>query len=388
MRIFCIYLLLIVVLFLGENVAVTLGYGYNLMYAVLLLWGICLFRGFFLSDPLAKKGYGLALGTLMYTILLNFIDGSPGSRSIGLMLTISPFLVTIIKSNVDSYFDEKQKYKLWMIFISFFIIESLLAIAENLLSRHLLLYTNMEDWNYIDSGLGFRAFSIHGHPLTNSLVVATIMAFLLVGKFNIIFKYALWLLGFIALICFNSRFAIALSCLAFFILGLRAFFNSYSFVEKVIFIVVVIGGIWLVVHLLLSGWGARLLMLGLFEDSSSQVRIDNWNIFNKYSLWNFIMPTSMKGYETILHGSNIYGTLENYWLVIMIRYGLIFLIPYTISIVKYVRALFGHYTLFERCFLIMFFLILSSSNNSLSTSFIPLFVFLLCAYVFSPNVIK
>lgn len=296
---------------------------------------------------------------------------------------VSPFLATTIKSNVDSYFNDSQKSKLWVIFIFFFVIESLLAIVENLLSSHLLLYTNMEDWNYIHTGLEFRSFSIHGHPLTNSLIVATIMSFLLVARLNVIFKYSLWFLGFVALICFNSRFSLVLSCLAFFIFGLRAFFCSFCLMEKFLFLLLLLGGIGLVIYLLSLGWGARLLLFGLFDDSSSQVRINNWNIFNNYSLWNFIIPTSMKGYEMILQKSKIYGVLENYWLVIMIRYGLIFLIPYTLFTVKYVRALFSHYTLFERCFLISFFLILSSSNNSLSTSAMPLLMFFLCIYIFS-----
>lgn len=123
--------------------------------------------------------------------------------------------------------NEKVKRIVGKTLINYFFLSCLLAIIEKLLGMHLFEYAgNME------SGGNFRSYAFGGHPLSNAVTISTIMNYFWIAEIPLIKKIQYSLLGFIALFCFNTRFAIVvffcilLHLFVFFYKGERCFYKD------------------------------------------------------------------------------------------------------------------------------------------------------------------
>jgi len=76
--------------------------------------------------------------------------------------------------------------------------------------------------------------------------------------------------------------------------------------------------------------------------------------------------------------------IENFWILYILRFGIVVTAYFLFFYFKLGRELFRYYSRFEKIAVPAFFIILGSINNSMASNFTPLSVFLLCAYAYSP----
>ena len=98
------------------------------------------------------------------------------------------------------------------------IIETLKEIASTPEIKKYCYSSGFHLFEYSDSmklGASFRSFAFGGHPLANAVVISTIMNFLWITEISPIKKIQYSVLCFMALFCFNTRFAIVVTAFFF-----------------------------------------------------------------------------------------------------------------------------------------------------------------------------
>ena len=140
---------------------------------------------------------------LMLQILFYLFTGAEGFKStmsIGAMFVAGAMPVNKLRT--------RNIWKtIFYVFLSFYILECSLAIIERIFSTNLpILRVGESLWKGIDTAedSSFRSEALLGHPLQNALIVISAMSFILVSKLSINWKFGLWGLGFLALLCFNT----------------------------------------------------------------------------------------------------------------------------------------------------------------------------------------
>lgn len=234
----------------------------------------------------------------------------------------------------------------------------------------------------------YRSWALHGHPLQNALIVSTMMSFILFSGLKEQIKVPLWIMGYIAILCFNTRSSIVGNALIFGCYLLYTIFKDRTVRIKtkrhliVITIISLTGLVWLMNS---YGLGGRLLNMGLFDDSSAQVRVDTWSLFNYFSIEDFIWGISHLQYQRLLYVCDLFAT-ENFWIDWLLRLGVVFLVPFIVLYFIFVRSLYKGYSFVSKCFTAATFLLIASTNNSLSSTFVPTFVFVMSIFIFHPLV--
>lgn len=319
-------------------------------------------------------------------------DKSEGARFISLVIMSTPFYFASFpreKMISDNHHGYPQMWSGFLkLFLIFFVIETLLAATERVIG------TNIFGLRGFDSDLaqteftdGFRSCSLHGHPLQNALIVSTSMSFILISKLNVKMKMFLWSLGFFSILCFNTRSSIVGNALLFFVYALYLLRKGGSLKKQekrffyFMFVVILISGLILFFYM---GFGSRLMEMGLFDDDSAQVRLDVGNIFDFYPLESFLWGLDGDSYDLVLKVSGI-DILENFYLVFMLRCGFVFLLFYLFLYIRLIVSLYKGYDNFTKWYTGGAFILLASTNNSLSTTGISLFLFLMLIVIFNPH---
>lgn len=367
-----------------------LGIDYNTINALYLAMAIM-----FISLNkycMARKNRGVAVMVLI-TIAVGFIkmsvDTGPGSRHVAFTLMSAPIVFGCFPtfSSNKKFWDKASK-----IMFRFFLFETFLAIFERVTLYNVFPWgsNSSSDVLVIDNQAAgeFRSFGLLGHPLQNALSVCTMMAFILCSKNMKGSKKALlWLCGYFAIFCFNTRSSMVGAGLIMGVYVLKEYISNkkISFAKKNVMLVGVAVGIIAFIYAAIHfNIGSRLFALGLFDEDSSQVRVNTWNIFDYYDLASFLFGITQNQIDLVLFRSGIWTT-ENFWIDYMMSIGLIGLglviLGYTIGI----RKLYHGYRLFDVHITLASFLLIASTNNSLSASWIPLFIYMMTISSFSYN---
>lgn len=387
------YIIAVLILFVGTNVANTIGLNHDyLTFFVLLLSIIVIFNS--RSYKFRKTEVILILFITFYTIYKSIFDGSEGSRMLGFISLITPIVLlsfplsTVIRLRKGSktLFLNNEKFfsALFLILISFYITECSIAIMERVFKTNIFIYVDENYSSGFTSSIeGFRSISIHGHPLQNALIVSTIMSFLLISNLKPFFKYGLWFLGYLAILCFNTRSSIVGSAIIIIFYALMNIASkNVSFSKKLITITFVTISVFVGIFLILSTQlGDRLINNGL-DDSSSQVRIDIWKVFNNYDVNSLLFGMDFNSLEKLLIMNDLSAT-ENFWIDWTIRYGLMFLIPLILLYYFLFKKMLRSYYLKDKILILTSFILIASTNNSLSSSAVPLIVFIFCCLIFT-----
>lgn len=128
-------------------------------------------------------------------------------------------------------------------------------------------------------------------------------------------------------------------------------------------------------------FGSR-IFLGIMDNvGSTSTRIDVWNIFNYYSLEDFMYGLTPNQYNRIKIVSGITVT-ENFWIDYLLYMGVIFMVMLFIIYIWVIKRSYKTYNKFERFYTLVPFLLIASSNNSLSAAWIQLFTFLFSINLF------
>lgn len=378
--IFLFYLASFSLFFLGPNVLYSLGY-YNFsslskinpafllfVFALLLQINMTFFKE---RIELVTFVYMLGLSVMTYLLV--------GEAYIHESLTavIFPPLFLILLKRVDRFISWKN---LAGMVYAFFLINSIMAIVEFV--RGVIFFPILPGqkelffWGY------FRSMALKGHPLANSGITCLIMMFIMLYCKSNLKKSLLILLGFLAILCFNSRFTLVVSGLMF------VFFVVHEIIVpkvgirwKAFYVITVLGLISLTIYLFRMGWGSRLVEFGLVGDDSSMVRIEILNIFN-YGWTNFLTGMHPNDVKCILTSIGFRGIIENCWILLMLRYGIPFLLVAIVLYVVLFRKVLQGMNRWELSFVLIPWLAYTSSSNSIATGGMGICTFMLLIFIF------
>lgn len=338
-----------------------------------------LFICFFLAKT---KIYGAFEWAYLIAVLFISIFNIQTDREADMKMITTGFILPIFLSNyLNQFTDIKFKHLAQKSILIFYCTVCGLALVERLLSTNLLGY------NIEVSEDGFRSTSLCGHPLSNALLISISMSFILLS--NIKRKLELFFLGMVALLCFNSRSAMmywaAAAVLYYFYLV-----KSHNKLSKKYFYYLLFAGITVSVLMFSFGFGNRIVTMGAYDESSAAVRVAIFDIFNYYPISDFQFGYPAKDIQMIQYHSGIYGLIiENYWLLFLLRFGYIFTSILSVLMLVFMWKNLKGRRLFDIFYILAAFLVVSSTNNSLSTpnNGILLF-FVLCAFAFSNNTLS
>lgn len=320
----------------------------------------------------------LYLFFLIFVSVFNLRTG----RNVDMKMMTTGFILPIFLSNyLENFKDIKYKLIAQKGIVVFYCVVCGLALVERLLSV-IILARNIEV-----SEEGFRSWSLCGHPLTNALLISIAMSFILLSDMKR--KLELFFLGMVALLCFNTRssmmyWAVAAVVYYFYLL------KSHNKLSKKYFYYLLFAGIIVSVLMLSFGFGNRIITMGAYDESSAAVRVAIFDIFNYYPLSDFQFGYPAKDIQMIQYRSGIYGLIiENYWLLFLLRFGYIFTSILSGLMLTFMWKNLKGRKLFDISYILVAFLMVSSTNNSLS---VPnngiLLFFVLCAFAFSSKSFK
>lgn len=397
--------ILIFVLFFGYNVMCFFGIDSNPVYVALLI--ICFVLIFYTKSEANNNKLVLfsAIAIVCFGLYKTWTDTSDGSRFMSLMI-----MLPIVVYGALPYY-HKRNVTLWKeiesILIIAFLTEVGLSIFERIImynifphslsdlgnitgvgiSQYNQIVNNINDNKIVDQEdlIVFRSWGLHGHPLQNALIVTTIMTFILFSQMKLKKKLLLWFLGFIAVLCFNARFSIVVNIIVFFIFLIYTSSSDKDKTERKISLLFFTTIIFSTILYLMDSqsYGGRLAAMGLLDEHSAQVRIDTWNIFNNYTLMDFLFGHNYTEINQIFLVSDITAT-ENFWIDWLLRFGLIFLILYIVAYYYILKRLYINYQFPVSIITFISFIATASINNSLSVSWMPTFIYLLCIKIFDP----
>ena len=300
------------------------------------------------------KGNLYFLIFLLFLSSFNLITG----RNVDMKMMITGFVCPIIVYQfLQAYKTEYYILLAKKYLVYFYIAECSIAILERILST--TFFADITDANE-----SFRSFALIGHPLQNALCVSIMMSFILFSDLKR--KFLLFGLGLLSILCFNTRSSMLLwgmLSIVYWLFLIRR--NKTEFFHFSVYILA--GGCVLLFLMFVIGWGNRLFEMGVYDESSAAVRIKIFDIFQYYSLQDFILGFPSKELEFVYYNS---GTddliIENYWLMFILRFGIVFTIPLFIFMIKFLLLMLKDRSVFEKLFIVVSFLLLSSTNNSLS----------------------
>lgn len=330
---------------------------------------------------------------LLFSAYKLVTDTGEGTRTFLMTIIASPVIIAAFPAmeRFRSVLSFRRMWKnIWLIFVFFYLFETLMAIYERISGHMVFGWSSINNMtNVVDIG-DYRSTALYGHPLYNALMVSTAMTFILTSKLRPAYKFLLWGIGFGAILCFNTRGSIVANSL---ILGLYVLYTillnrrvNNSTKTSVMLAGAAVASIGYIV--LNTGYvGGRLLKMGLIDESSAQVRIDAMDFVMGRGLTSFLFGMNYHQYTDFLYVNRI-PALENFWLEYLMRFGLIFLIGYVLFYFFFLKSEMKNYKLFDKLLICGSFILIASTNNSLSTSFIALLYFFILIRLFNPASFK
>ncbi|MBC7696708.1 MAG: hypothetical protein H7141_14820 [Burkholderiales bacterium] len=290
---------------------------------------------------------------------------------------------------LSTLFKVQKKYRFFLqkVLLFFFIVECVLAIYEKIYTVNLFPYTTdlSENLEFQDNNnFEFRSSSLLGHPLMNALVVSIILGFIIISSIKAKYQFLLIILGFIALLSFNSRSAIivgVLLVLVFIFKIAREKKSKYIFLFFIttlfLFAFYFFGG-----YLLSYGFGGRLLNNKLL-DGSALTRIDVLNALSFISNEDFLLGNS-SNYVPVMKKLGAAG-VENSFIVLILNYGIVLSIALFIGYYFWIKDQLSVLKRNDKLIIIISFLFLGVTNNGLA-AYTPWIFFILCIFTFKPNI--
>lgn len=278
--------------------------------------------------------------------------------------------------------NEKKRQMVAGILIIYFLSNCSLALIERILGFHLFEYSDS-----MKLGASFRSFAFGGHPLANAVVISTIMNFLWITEISPIKKIQYSVLCFMALFCFNTRFAIVVTAFFFcvFILHLMRERGISFRIKQHVMSICFIMGIVFCFLISYTSFGGRLMNIGLYDDDSAGARLQVLLVFDKYAYSDFIWGMTLDETTELMHSSGIYGVInENPWLIFLFRFGLIFTIIMVTVFFLYFKQIIKGISFYEKSIIVLPMLFIISSFNSIGVDSVALSVWVLCCYAFLP----
>lgn len=387
-----IYLFLtLFTLFMAPNISGAIDLDYKIVQSISL--GISLFVIFFYGrlDNNFKEMNWLLVLVIFFALFKMYTDRGEGARMASLQVLGAPIMLSaywqITRGGHIHDGGVEVWSKIFKYIIVFFFCITLIALYERIVGTQVFGWSNTSSTlDYVGSA-DYRSVSIMGHPLYNALVVTIFISFILVSPLKPLYKFSIWIIGYAAILCFNTRSSIVGNALllAAYLLYMLFADRKLSAASKFFILFFACIAVALGAYLFFRvGLGGRLLEYGLFDDDSAAVRVDLWRMFDYVNYEKMLWGMPLEEIRMIMYRAGI-GIIENFWINILFSLGTVFFIPYVLIYVLLIRRMYKGWNWFNACFSAGAFVLIASTNNSLSSCFFALFFFLICIIVFSPD---
>lgn len=389
------YFAIILLLFLGINVLAKIGIfvefdsapvWQKILPSAYLIIPIGIYALITCKSVTSYKCECHLLFLFLFMLLSLYVKGSAGYIGI-INCNVFPVALSIVTCFYLSTNSLSRCKILYKIVISFYLIECSLSVFERIFEINIFPFLGSGTASILSYSSfmdGFRSTALQNHPLQNSLCVSILMAFILCSNIKIKKKLSLFFLGYLAILCFNTRGSIVLWGV-FFLVYLLFNLKKYKGNSRLTLIFVTVVGVLAMIYLILNyGLADRLIKNGLLDESSAGQRLQLFDVFNFLSWNDWLFGISSIKQQRVLDFVNV-GIVESPWLVIAFSHGIIVLTMMIFLYFRLFKRLFKEYKLFDKLFICFTFLIIASTNNSLVTPGAYLPLFLLCSYLFSPK---
>lgn len=272
---------------------------------------------------LGKKVELAYIGIMFLGFIFHYFSQGIDKPYIDAFKWIFPVCVLILFRQKSIYSNSLSFiYILIIVFLSFYVVHSLLAIYEYIFQVHPINYSYVEELSLLFDDRGqFRSYGLMQHPLYAANVSLIILSFILVDDtMNSKLKWFLIVVGTISLFCFNSRGALLIW---FFLLVFKFFFKSKKSIYFLFFIFLLyFSGFF---DLIFSQFPNDIAFLGRLgesnslNDESSLTRLLSFAVFFEQK-WTF-EDIIIGGRIFYIPGTNI--SLENGILLTLAWWGLI-----------------------------------------------------------------
>lgn len=309
-------------------------------------------------------------------------------RDIPRMVLFNSIVLPAMYGSFFTYFSTiRHQLKIRHLIIALYIINSLLALLERLTMQIIfpldLAYTTFDF--FIEENINlFRSCALLGHPLSNALITATIMGFILISDLKNSYKYPLYMLGLVALLCFNARGAMLISGFSFIIHVLYNFINAkMKFSSKLNLVILMLICIVTVVYLLDEGYGGRFFQHDdVSEDGSIMARIYVWLMLSYLDMPSWLLGINGDEIERLAIRTMGIIHVENWLILFILNMGIILTIAVVLFFIPIFRKSLRNYTLFQTLFVLGVCFGVASTNNSLACGVPAISTFIVCAYAF------
>lgn len=345
----------------SHGVNATLGVYLNLIFTIC----IALFS---FSKIQSVSQIGLPLKVVMLTFFAAFLlfiaDRFYGMSFLFNCMLCSALFIILFQTTLS-----KSKTVLLIKFMLFlYVINSFVSFYEKATLTNIFETQWQESWenDYHNSGLNliFRSTALLGHPLNNAFSTAVFMLGILLAPLKKYIKFALWLVGLIALLCFNARGATVLSVLFFSLYLVYEAFSKHNLETLLSIMVICFISLYIYQDIATSSLMGR-FATGELMDGSANERLRVWLPFEHMDVLDLLLGFTKEKSYLVFKQVQLF-TMENWLAAFIYHMG----IPLTLLFISLYYRIFYRLLLevscFERWFLLGGFLILSSLNNSLA----------------------
>ncbi len=277
-----------------------------------------------------------------------------------LCLVIMPTLISIYFENCC----ERKISALRKIIFLFFTAECLIAIYERYTFTYVLYTIKDIDLDNIGENWGFRSAALLGHPLTNGMAVAVIMAFIVVSSIDLKIKLFFVILGYISLFCFNARGAtIVVTFLVIPSLFVKMYKNRETY-KNTLIVTASILITCISYSIFTTDWGGRLVNSERLIDGSAMTRLAAFSFYKFISVQDLLFG-NIDNYLFLTRKLQAAG-VENGLIVLMINFGVVLSLPLIFVLFRFHYNKLKVYKKKDRNIVLAVFYIIGLMNPNLS----------------------
>ena len=264
--------------------------------------------------------------------------------------------------------DHRVRDRLFLFIVGFVVANSCLGIVEVL--------TN---WRLIPYMLGgepvleqhFRATAMMGHPLDNALATALTLIFVAGHIHGQVLKGALILLLGLGLLAFGGRTALFAGLMG---LVLVAFVNlidelrsgSFTYMRGILRLLAMLFGPLAIAGVIVGTDIGQRIFAKLAWEGSAQARLEAFRFVSMMTSDEIWFGIAASRFDQLLESLNTVQVVENFWLILLARFGLIAFVPFCIAFIAFLYRLSREGD-WKVKVAVVIFLLIASSNNSLAT---------------------
>jgi hypothetical protein len=376
-----------IIFILGDNILELVGWHhrdftsspifrvYPLFYILIVLLGYYFITGkLTFADLLFRMRNELTFLSILFAIILyGQITKNSNPMSWYLDSLVIPCIILIFLRMTDK--KTLIDFKKWIYIFFFF--SAGISLIEKVTGK--LLFLKDSPW-YFDY---FRSTALYGHPLNNALIMSVLTIILFLSTKNSYLKMAVLAAGMISIFCFGARGALLGVFGGIF---LNILLNAFGFTKdpnrniKSGLMYLASFALILIFVISFTNLGDRITGLAKV-DESAEARVGTLNILDQVNIEDLIWTgVSLDKVDKLQYLSGV-EIIENFYIVWLLNFGLIFTIILIISLIRFLYNMMRNVGADVKLSILFTLIIVSSTNNSLSSSTYVITILVMAYYI-------